>query len=337
MMRLLSVLLALLATVAIAVAVIDRTVGPGSGPLALAAVVEQQLVFIGAVAAILALLAGARSRDRLAGWLGVVAVASLVTAVIVLGGGWWSPSAPGQPGAEAIRVLSWNLETGSKAAAISVDGIAERDVDLVALQELTPDVAAAIEDDPRLVERFPYRILEPRVAAGGAGLLSRLPLTSGTMTTHPVVLRAGLLLPGGRRVEVLDVHPYPPSITRTWRVPTGLDTRARDADLAAIRSTIDGLTDPGAALVVGDLNTSPTEPGFGIVADGLRDAHEVAGVGTGFTWRPSSLEGLGIGMLRIDHVLTGGALDPTGVDEDCRLPGDHCRLYVTLEPAAAPR
>ncbi len=90
-----------------------------------------------------------------------------------------------------------------------------------------------------------------------------------------------------------------------------------------------------SVLLVGDLNTSSSEPGRTIVADGLHDAHAEAGTGTGFTWRPSSLEALGLGFLRIDAVLTGAWLRPTAVEEDCRLAGDHCRLYATLVVEAA--
>ena len=168
----------------------------------------------------------------------------------------------------------------------------------------------------------------------GVGLLSRLPLVVGEVGSDPVVLRAGLLLPDGRRVEVLDAHPFPPDITRVARLPAGLDTRRRDEDLAAIRATVDGLEDPSAALVLGDLNTSPTEPGYATLAAGLHDAHAEVGVGTGFTWRPSSLEVLGLGLLRIDYALSGNLLRPIAISEDCRLPGDHCRLYATLEVAA---
>ena len=89
--------------------------------------------------------------------------------------------------------------------------------------------------------------------------------------------------------------------------------------------------DPASSVVVGDFNAATTEPGFRAF-DGLLDAHAEAGVGPGFTWRPSSLEGLGLGFLRIDHVLTGAALRPTADRRGLpRLAGDHCRLYVTLE------
>jgi hypothetical protein len=37
-----------------------------------------------------------------------------------------------------------------------------------------------------------------------------------------------------------------------------------------------------------------------------------------------------MGLLRIDHVLAGAWLEPVATATDCSLPGDHCRLIVTL-------
>jgi len=88
---------------------------------------------------------------------------------------------------------------------------------------------------------------------------------------------------------------------------------------------------PGLVIVAGDLNTTPFEPGFAVIADGLTDAHATVGTGPGFTWRPAFLEPLDAGVIRIDHVLTGSRLLPVAVDEECGLPGDHCRLTVLLE------
>lgn len=333
-MRIAPILLALLGIAAVAVAVVDRVLRPQTGPLALAAVVEPHLLLVGGIAAAIAVLSVLGSRSGAARWVRLAGVVAIVGAVVVLGGEWWSPPAPSPvPGADRLRVMSWNLELGSKAASTSVEGIAELETDVVALQELTPEVADAITADPKLVSAFPYRILEARAGVSGVGLLSRLPLVVGEVGSDPVVLRAGLLLPDGRRVEVLDAHPFPPDITRVARLPAGLDTRRRDEDLAAIRATVDGLEDPAAALVLGDLNTSPTEPGYATLAAGLHDAHAEVGVGTGFTWRPSSLEVLGLGLLRIDYALSGNLLRPIAISEDCRLPGDHCRLYATLEVA----
>ncbi len=322
-------------------------VRPQQGPAALAAVFEGYLLAFGALAGLLAILGSLRPGPAGA-WIRLVGATVIVVAIVRLGGEW---SSPGQveaggvtgaaPTAVELRILSWNLESGSKAAADSVAGIAAADADLVALQELTPDVAAAIGADPVLRQRYPYRILEARDGVAGMGLLSRQPLILRSYATGPLILRAGLLLPDGRTIEILDVHPYPPLLSTVARVPVGLDTRRRDDELVAIRGVVGALADPGAALVIGDLNTSPFEPGYRALSaestyGTLVDAHDAVGTGTGFSWRPSSLEGLNVGLLRIDYVFTGTWLRPLSVHEDCSLPGDHCRLLVTVEaPAAA--
>ena len=330
------VVLALVAAAALVVVVADVVVRSQTGPFALAAVLEPYILVVGATAGLVAALSSLGS-GRAAASIRLLAVAVVVVAILRLGGEWWSPEAAepsGVSGAtadETLRVLSWNLELGSKAVADSVAGIAEREVDLVALQELTPGVAAAIEADPALGARFPYRILEPRDGVAGVGLLSRLPLVIGAYSAGPVVLRAGLLLPDGRRLELFNVHPYPPSISRIAILPVGLETRRRDRELESIRLMVDELPDVSTAIVIGDLNATPFEAGFEILADALHDAHAEAGTGPGFTWRPSSLEVLRVGLLRMDVVLSGQALRPTAAGEECSIAGDHCRLYVDLD------
>ena len=363
-MRALPIVLAGVAAAAVAEVVVNIIVRPQTGPLALAAVLEPYLLTIGVVAAVLAVLLTLGDRGPAGSRIRLLAVVVLVVGVVRLGDEWWSPGPPdragavgelgsGRPGAAplasarsasesaspasaatALTVLSWNLETGSKSAATSLSGIlgAAPEPDLVALQELTPDVAAALDGDATIRARYPYRILEARGGVAGMGLLSRHPLFVGTYSTQPVVLRAELLLPDGSRVEVLNAHPYPPEITRALDVvPVGLDTRRRDRDLSAIAAAVAEADDPARMLVVGDLNTSPFEPGFGTISASLTDAHAAVGTGPGSTWRPAPLELLNAGLLRIDHVLTGDALRPLAVSEDCSLPGDHCRLSVTLE------
>ena len=250
----------------------------------------------------LALLLTINERTPQASRIRVIAIAVIVVALVRVGGEWWSPGdnrARGEPLSSETRlaIMSWNLEVGSKTPRDVVDGILDvrqpRRPQVVALQELTPDVADALEASDEIDERYPYRILRPRDGVLGMGLLSSIPLVEGDSGVYPMFLGARILMPDGSRLDILNAHPLPPKIATIAGVPSGLDTRQRDLDLAVpARTPSTALPIPERVLLVGDLNTTPFEPGFGIVADGLHDVHAEVASGTGFTWRPAFLEQL---------------------------------------------
>jgi endonuclease/exonuclease/phosphatase (EEP) superfamily protein YafD len=328
-MRSLSPLFAALAAAAALAVLAQAVVRAQTGPLPLAGVFELHLLVAATVLALLA-LPGALGAGRRQAWTRLLVVAVVVLSVVRAGGELWSPEAPpAGEGAPTLTVLSWNLELESRSPADAATGVAATDVDLVALQELTPAFAEAIEADATLRARYPYRILEPRPGPAGLGLLAKRPLiVRGTGDED--VLRAGLLLDDGRILELLDVHPNRPAYRLWGPVPVSLDTRARDEDVARIAAIVDALDEPAAALVIGDLNGTSSEPGLAILEEHLVDAHAAVGMGPGFTWRPDQLEGLDIGVLRIDHVMTGAWMVPETTSVDCSGTGDHCRLLVTL-------
>ncbi len=333
-------LLAGIAVLALVEVVINVVLRPQVGPPALLAAFEPHLLAIGAVCGALALLLTINERTPQASRIRVVAIAVIVVALVRVGGEWWSPGdnrARGEPSPVETRltVLSWNLESESKSPQDVVDGILDvrRPLrpDVVALQELTPDVAAALDASEEIDQRFPYRILEPRDGVRGMGILSSIPLEEGAYGAFPMLLTASLILPDGSTLDLVNAHPLPPKISTIAGVPIGLDTRQRDLDLRYVRAAADRAPDEERVLLVGDLNTTPFEPGFGIVANGLHDVHAEVASGTGFTWRPAFLERLNAGLLRIDHVLAGAALQPVAVAEDCSLPGDHCRVTAVVD------
>ncbi|MHB8891522.1 MAG: hypothetical protein ACYC65_05690 [Candidatus Limnocylindrales bacterium] len=149
---------------------------PQQGPAALAAVFEPYLLASGAVAGLLEILLSLGA-GRAGAPVRLLGLAVVVVAVVRLGGEWWSSPATGEagadssakPGAVILTVLSWNLELGSKAAADSVAGIVEADADLVALQELTPEVMVAIEADPDLRKRYAAELARRPPPADGSG------------------------------------------------------------------------------------------------------------------------------------------------------------------------
>jgi endonuclease/exonuclease/phosphatase (EEP) superfamily protein YafD len=333
-------LLAGIAVLALVEFVVNRVLGPQVGPPALLAAFEPHLLALGAVCGALALLLTVNERNAQASRIRVIAIAVIVVALVRVGGEWWSPGdnlARGEPSPSETRlaIMTWNLETASKSPQDVIDGILDVRQPLrpqvVALQELTPDVAAALEASDEIDLRFPYRILEPRDDVRGMGILSSIPLVQGVYGAYPMLLTAGLVMPDGSQLDLVNAHPLPPKISTLAGVPVGLDTILRDQQLRYVRAAADQAEDAERVLLVGDLNTTPTEPGFAIVADGLQDLHAEVASGTGFTWRPALLEQLNLGLLRIDHVFAGAALQPVAIAEDCSLPGDHCRVTAVVD------
>ena len=333
-------LLAGIAILALVEVVVNLVLRPQVGPPALLAAFEPHLLATGAVCGALALLLTINERNAQASRIRVIAIAVIVVALVRVGGEWWSPGdnrARGEPSPSETRlaIMSWNLEVESKTPQDVVDGILDVRQPLrpqvVALQELTPEVADAIEASEEIDRRFPYRILEPRDDVRGMGILSSIPLVEGVYGAFPMLLTAGLVMPDGSRLDLVTAHPLPPRISTVAGVPVGLDTILRDQELRYVRAAVDRAEDQERVLLVGDLNTTPFEPGFGIVTDGLQDLHAQVASGTGFTWRPAFLERLNAGLLRIDHVLAGSSVQPIAIAEDCSIPGDHCRVTAVVD------
>ena len=245
------------------------------------------------------------------------------------GAEWWSPPRAAHPGPE-IAVATWNLEAGERAGADAVAMLLAHPVDLVALQELTPAIANALESDPTLAARYPYRALSPSDGVAGIGLLSTYPILSSDSMQQPVRLEARLQLADGELV-VLGAHPFAARIARLAGIPSGFDPTERNAELDLIRARVAELEAMGArVLLIGDFNAAPTEPAFGRLTNGLHDAHAEAGLGPGWTWRPARFAFLGIGLLRIDLVLSTSGIRPTRTSIDCPSAGDHCLVEASL-------
>jgi endonuclease/exonuclease/phosphatase (EEP) superfamily protein YafD len=208
-------------------------------------------------------------------------------------------------------------------------------VDILALQELTRDTAAVLDTDATLRSIYPYGALDGQTGVAGVGLLSRYPLASSSYAIEPARQEVVLLV-GSRRVALVNAHPLV-SIQRVGGLPVGLDPSMRDAHLHLIREHFDALTrDAGSGILIGDFNTESTEPAFEPLSHGLVDAHRAVGVGPGWTWRPSSLEWLGTGLLRIDHIFTGEGLTPVRTSIACPEAGDHCLLEADLGLVSEP-
>lgn len=219
-------------------------------------------------------------------------------------------------GQRTFTVLSANVHRGTADPATLIAMIDRLDPDLLSVQELTPRYEQALRR-AGIHRRLPETVLSLRGGASGAGLYSRLPLRS-LPERAPFgfrLPRAQAELPGGGRVRVVGVHPYPPKegFIGVWR--------------AALRSLPS--SGRGAPWVLaGDFNATLDQAELRDVLDrGYRDAGDVTGKGLLPTW-PAHW-----GFppyVTIDHVLADTRL---GIAEYgvWNLPGsDHNAVWAVL-------
>jgi endonuclease/exonuclease/phosphatase (EEP) superfamily protein YafD len=193
-----------------------------------------------------------------------------------------------------LRVATFNLLWLNDDLDALVVAIRALDADVVALQEVTPASAAAIET--ALDSAYPHRLLFSRPKAAGMGLISRIPLTASPDTIpdrdwigDPVIATLSF---AGRDVSILSCH--------AARVVA--PARARERQARALVEYARNLNTP--CIVMGDFNSTPLNGAYRILARGLIDAWHAAGRGLGHTfpgpaWNTASGDGLPKSLRRI--------------------------------------
>ena len=217
--------------------------------------------------------------------------------------------------ATTFRVMSANVLYSNARVDAATATFAAADADVVALSEVTPEIAESIRTSEAAV-RYPHRIEHPADRAGGLMLLSRFPVVDVPVDGFRRAIDAEVTTPDGP-VRVLVVHPPPPVFNhQVW-----------SRELAALPDLALRSDDP--LVVIGDFNASWFHPPFRqMLGDaGLRDALTVTGGGLTMTWPSDELVPP---FVTLDHVLVGdtiAALDGGTV----ATPGsDHRAVVATL-------
>ena len=245
------------------------------------------------VGVVLALLGLALRR-----WVMGLCVA-VVTALLVV---WVAPRAipdssadvPGHP----LRVLSSNRYLGQGDAQQLVALVRSERVDVLSLQELTPQQVRDL-DRAGLGQVLAHRDFRPAAGGAGTGLASRYPLHPlGLMPPTTMRMPSDRLdLPGGRHVEVVAVHP---------QIPVGPETVPLwQREIGMLPAPLGG---SGAVprVLAGDFNaTLDHGPLRALLGRGYRDAAATTGNGLTPTW-PMNTPGPPFAAL--DHVLAAEAL-----------------------------
>ncbi len=231
-----------------------------------------------------------------------------------------------------FSVLTFNALGFNEQASETVRVICESGADVVALQELNPRAADAVEHELGAV--YPYRWLEPRSGFVGAGILSRYPfrrvepVPSADWASRPLAVELDI---AGRRVTFVRFH-----------AASGA-SRLRQRDRQARALAAFARRHEGPLVLAGDLNATDQNHAYALLATELRDAWREAGWGFGHTFPgpPTRQEGgsrpvvLGLPvpqwLIRLDYVWHS----PELVALDARLAprsaaSDHRGVVATL-------
>ncbi|MDO0972817.1 endonuclease/exonuclease/phosphatase family protein [Mycolicibacterium frederiksbergense] len=281
-MRIVGLLLLLLA----AGALVARYVPTTNRALLATAALSPYLMF----GAPLAVLVFALSRH----WTLVSVAAVLTVAVLAVQLPWYIGS-PDPDTGTTLRFVSANLLLG-QAEPAAVARLAAEEADILAVQELTPELAAALS--PALARDFPYSALRPRERAAGVGLWSRYPIiSSGSDESFSRgLIYAGVQVPDTDfATTVVSTHMPPPrSAFDSWR-----------SDIVRLGPVLRDLPPGGPVVVGGDLNATPDVREFRqLLRDGYRDGARQAGAGLTRT-HPSNV--IIPPLLAVDHIITRDA------------------------------
>ena len=221
-----------------------------------------------------------------------------------------------------VTVMSANILHGKADPAALVAGVRSREVDVLAVQELTMDSIDRLSA-AGLDEVLPHRLIGDQDGGTDVGIWSRHSLTDTEQLTGFALtpVRARITV-AGRELTVIAFHSKAPvhnGGTALWQ-----SDLERLAGVMANPST--------STIVAGDFNATRDHRQFRDLLDaGYSDAGSDAGAGILPTWPADRLYPPLIG---IDHVLVSN--DLVGVDvTSVRQPGsDHLAVVATVAPSS---
>lgn len=228
---------------------------------------------------------------------------------------------PAPRGEARLRVLTANVLMVHPDPDALLDELVALDADVIALQEVSPAWADALQRRAALGP-WRWRRVIPQEDSFGIALLARLPAQIEEVDLLGVTALRATIEVDGRPVEILNVHTLPPRLddyTERWH-----------AQMDALADMV--VEHPAPIVVLGDLNATRHHPSYRrLLRAGLRDAHAEVGRGWAWTW-PNGV--FPLPPLRLDHVLVNAPLRALAVREGEGRGSDHRPVVADLGWAA---
>jgi vancomycin resistance protein VanJ len=228
-------------------------------------------------------------------WVGLTVSAAL--GIWMFGGLFVPKPAPAFAAGRDISVMTYNLLGEVREPGAVLRTIRAAKADLVALQEVNPQVAEAIRTE--LAEEYPHQVLDARRGVFGMGTISRYPLRDtgqkpgGFWSALPQVLEMDV---HGRPITVINAHPVAPY---AWGHYSEQLTEQRQTQVRGVAELVRASSGP--VLICIDLNSTDRTVVYRTVSQGLHDTWREAGWGPGHSW--SLMRELGW-WFRIDYIFT---------------------------------
>lgn len=246
-----------------------------------------------------------------------LSVSAIVPALlfVLLYGCQFLPSWPVSKGRgdKPLTIMSFNVWGGSRsketAWAIVDNGVVP---DIVALQELTPDMATVVVEE--LGDTYPYRVLDPGEQYRGMGILSRYRLAeldSSYLADPNWQVQVVQVEINGGTFTFYNVHPIGTNVlvyleqgaSMAGEVRAGFEARHRL--IRWLLGDIQARSTP--VIVAGDFNSTEQSDVYTLLTHDLTDAHRAIGWGFGHTFPAyaGSFRGIPIirRQMRIDMIL----------------------------------
>jgi endonuclease/exonuclease/phosphatase family metal-dependent hydrolase len=227
------------------------------------------------------------------------------------------------PAGTDLVAMTINLQYGWADATTIADAVRDRSVDVLAVEELTPEAVANLAA-AGLDALLPHQVLRPDVLAHGSGLWSRYPVTPAE-DWHGIHAMPGATLHvtdrTGRTRDVLVRVAHPYRTARFNATSYGRDQRMLRERLAAQPPDV-------PAIVLGDFNATRDHQAFRrLLSDGWRDAPEYAGSGFVGTWSPRYWIPH---FVQLDHILINRGFGARSTDTFSVRGSDHGALVAHL-------